>query len=143
MRIRRYSDLLSLRTFEERFEYLRIVEGAERYAFGNDRYINQDFYRSREWQDIRTEIFLRDEWDLGIEGMTLGRYPIIHHMNPITKEDIVNRSEFLINPEYLILCSKPTHEAIHKGGLGALDLRQMHSVERRPGDTTPWRRTNG
>ena len=140
MRIRRFSDLVSLNTFEERFEYLRIREGAERYAFGNERWLNQVFYRSREWQDIRNEVLLRDEWDLGIEGYTLGRYPIIHHMNPITRDDIINRSEILLNPEYLILCSKETHEAIHKGGLVAKDIQMMHSADRTPGDTTLWRR---
>ena len=140
MKIRRYSDLIALPTFEERFKYLCIKEGAERYAFGNDRYINQDFYRSRLWQDIRNEILIRDEWDLGIEGYTLGKHPIIHHMNPITKDDIINRTEILLNPEYLILCSKETHEAIHKGGMSARDIELMHSTERTPGDTTLWRR---
>lgn len=131
---------MSLPTFEERFQYLRIKEGAERYAFGNDRYINQDFYRSREWKDIRDEIFIRDEWDLGIEGYEIGRYPIIHHMNPITKEDIVERTDKLLNPEYLILCSKATHEAIHKGGIVRQEIQFLHSAERTPGDTTLWRK---
>lgn len=140
MRIRCYNELKELKTFEERFQYLVIKEGAERYAFGPDRWINQDFYRSREWADIRSEILYRDEWDLGVEGYGLGKRPIIHHMNPITKEDILRRSELVFNPEYLILCSKETHEAIHKGGLTASDMRLIHTVERRPNDTTPWRK---
>ena len=140
MKIRSYTELMLLPTFKERFEYLRIREGAERFAFGPDRWINQNFYRSKEWQQIRTEILFRDEWDLGIDGYSLGKYPIIHHMNPITKEDIINRSELAFNPEYLILCSKETHEAIHKGGMNSRDLQMMHAVERQPNDTIPWRR---
>lgn len=140
MRIRTYSELISLPTFEERFEYLKIVGGRERYQFGFDRYLNQDFYRSKEWQMIRNEILARDEWDLGVDGYTLGKHPIIHHMNPITKEDIVNRTEILMSPEYLILCSKETHEAIHKGGFTASDLELMHGSERTPNDTDLWRR---
>lgn len=140
MKIRRYSELIQLPSFEERFEYLCITEGAARYAFDLDRWVNQDFYRSREWQDIRNEILMRDEWDLACEGFSVGKRPIIHHMNPITKQDIIERTEFLWNPEYLILCSKDTHEGIHKGRLTAGDLQMMHSVERTPNDTTPWRR---
>ena len=140
MKIRSYTELMRLPTFKERFEYLRIREGAERFAFGPDRWINQNFYRSKEWQQIRTEILFRDEWDLGVDGYSLGKHPIIHHMNPITKEDIINRSELAFNPEYLILCSKETHEAIHKGGMDSRDLQMMHAVERRPNDTIPWRR---
>ena len=140
MKIRRFSELMALDTFEERFEYLRVREGHERYLFGNDRYLNQDFYRSREWQDIRNEILRRDEWDLGVEGFSLGKHPIIHHMNPITKDDIILRTEILLDPEYLILCSKETHEAIHKGGMAGVDIRLMHSAERTPGDTTLWRK---
>ena len=140
MKIRSYSELASLKTFEERFKYLQIGGDRERFLFGFDRYINQDFYRSKEWRKIRDEILIRDEWDLGIEGYTLGKHPIIHHMNPITKEDIINRSEFLLSPEYLILCSQETHEAIHKGGNNSADLRMMHAVERSPHDTTLWRK---
>lgn len=140
MKIRTYSELMSFQSFEDRFNYLRIKEGAERYAFGFDRYLNQDFYRSREWSDIRNYILRRDEWDLGVDGYGLGRHPIIHHMNPITKDDIVNRTDILLNPEYLILCSKETHEAIHKGGNSPRDLEMMHFAVRTPNDTTPWRR---
>ena len=140
MKIRSYTELILLPTFKERFEYLRIRGGAERFAFGPDRWINQNFYLSKEWQKIRTEILFRDEWDLGVDGYSLGKYPIIHHMNPITKEDIINRSELAFNPEYLILCSKETHEAIHKGGMDSRDLQMMHAVERQPNDTIPWRR---
>lgn len=140
MKIRSYSELVLLPTFEERFKYLQIGGDRERFQFGFDRYINQDFYRSHEWKRIRDEILIRDEWDLGIEGYSLGKHPIIHHMNPITKEDIINRSEFLLSPEYLILCSKETHEAIHKGGHNSADLQMMHAAERSPNDTTLWRR---
>lgn len=140
MKIRSYSELMLLPTFEERFNYLRIGGDRERFQFGFDRYINQDFYRSKDWQRIRDEILCRDEWDLGVEGYSLGKHPIIHHMNPITKEDIIKRSEFLLCPEYLILCSKETHEAIHKGGYNSTDLHLMHGTERRPNDTNLWRR---
>ena len=143
MKIRSYSELVALETFEDRFDYLKIVGGAERYAFGPERYLNQDFYRSQEWKDIRREVILRDEWDLGIDGYGIGKYPFIHHMNPITVQDIVDRSKFLMDPEYLILCSKDTHEAIHKGNLTTHDMRLLRFAERTPGDTTPWRRING
>jgi len=140
MKIRCYTELMELKTFEERFDYLRIKEGSDRFGFGPERYINQNFYRSKEWKWIRDTILCRDEWDLGIFGYDIGDRPIIHHMNPITKEDIVERREIVYNPEYLILCSKETHEAIHKGGFVKEDIGLLHSVERKPNDTLLWRK---
>lgn len=138
MKIRRYSELKKLPTFEERFEYLKLGGEVGAETFGFDRYLNQVFYQSKEWKRVRDEVIIRDNGcDLGLEGYeTIGRI-LIHHMNPISIEDIQQRSDFLLNPEYLISVTHNTHNAIHYGDSRLLTL---DPIERVPHDTSPWRR---
>ena len=139
--IRTYSELVKLDSFIERYRYLKLSGKVGADTFGFDRWLNQMFYKTPEYRKVRREVILRDNGcDLGDPNFEIRGRVIIHHMNPITKEDILRRSELVFNPEYLILCSKETHEAIHKGGLTASDMRLIHTVERRPNDTTPWRK---
>lgn len=136
--IRTYSELITLPTFEERYEYLKLngVVGEE--TFGFDRYINQLFYRSQEWRSVRNRVILRDNGcDLGVPGREINGRILIHHMNPITKEDILNRSDFLMNPEYLISTIDITHNAIHYGDA---NLLMKDPIERSKNDTCPWKR---
>ena len=135
--IRRYSDLVGLTTFNDRFEYLKLHGEVGMDTFGFDRYINQRFYRSMEWRRVRHEVIIRDNaCDLGIDGYDLDRI-YIHHMNPITIRDIEDATEFLLNPEFLICVSHDTHNAIHYGGFGYVQERTI--VERKPNDTCPWK----
>ena len=138
MSIRTYSELITLPTFEERFKYLQLGGKVGEDTFGHDRYLNQMFYTSDEWRQIRRDVIVRDNGcDLGIQDREIHGLIIIHHMNPITIEDIINRSEFLLNPEYLISTVKNTHDAIHFS-----DERILITdpIERRPNDTCPWKR---
>ena len=138
MSIRTYSELITLPTFEERFRYLQLGGKVGEDTFGHDRYLNQMFYTSDEWKRIRRDVIVRDNGcDLGIQDREIHGLIIIHHMNPITIEDIINRSEFLLNPEYLISTVKNTHDAIHFS-----DERILITdpIERRPNDTCPWKR---
>lgn len=136
--IRTYTELMKLPTFEERYEYLKIGGKVGEETFGFDRYLNQLFYTSDEWRSLRNDIIIRDNGcDLGMPDREIrGSNIIIHHMNPITKEDILNRSEFLLDPEYLICTYKPTHDAIH---YGCEDLLPKGPIERTKNDTCPWR----
>ena len=138
MSIRTYSELITLPTFEERFRYLQLGGKVGEDTFGHDRYLNQMFYTSDEWRRTRRDVIVRDNGcDLGIQDREIHGLIIIHHMNPITIEDIINRSEFLLNPEYLISTVKNTHDAIHFS-----DERILITdpIERRPNDTCPWKR---
>lgn len=138
MKIRTYSELIMLPTFKERYEYLKLGGKVGEETFGFDRYLNQKFYKSKEWRDIRDYVILRDNaCDLGIEDREIHSRIIIHHMNPITKYDIVNQTEFLTNPEYMICTLKRTHDAIHYGDDSILfgDI-----ITRTKNDTCPWRR---
>lgn len=136
--IRTYSELKAIPTFEERYEYLRLDGRVGVDTFGFDRYLNQVFYRSAVWKRIRDQVIIRDNGcDLGVEGYDIRDRILIHHMNPITVEDIENESEFLLNPEYLICVTHNTHNAIH---YGSKDLLVTAPIERRPNDTCPWRR---
>ena len=111
-----YSELLQLTTFKERYEYLRLdgVVGEE--TFGFDRYLNQIFYNSQEWKDIRRKIIIRDNGcDLGLDGYEIRGKILIHHMNPIRQQDILLRTDLVLNPEYLIATTLSTHNAIHYG----------------------------
>lgn len=135
--IRTHSDLITLPTFKERYEYLRLdgIVGEE--TFGFDRYINQIFYKSKEWLEVRDYVIIRDNGcDLGIEGHEIHNRILIHHMNPIRKEDILNRSDILLNPEYLITTTKRTHDAIHYGDKNIL---LDTPIERIKNDTCPWK----
>ena len=135
--IKCYSDLIEFETFEERFDYLCLHQRIGDPTFGYDRYLNQIFYRSIEWRRTRGDILIRDcGCDLGIEGREIFKYPIVHHINPVTLEMIENRDEILFDPENLITVSDNTHRAITYGDVSLL-IRLP--VERRKGDTSPWR----
>lgn len=135
--IRTYSELITLPTFKERYEYLRLGGRVGEDTFGFDRYLNQAFYKSEEWRSIRDHVITRDNGcDLGMEGHEIFGRILIHHMNPIRKEDIINRSDILLNPEYLICTIKNTHDAIHYGDESLLVIAP---IERRKNDTCPWR----
>lgn len=135
--IRTYSELIQLKTFEERFEYLKLDGIVGRETFGFDRYLNQIFYTSIEWKKFRRDIILRDNGcDLAIPGLDIVGKIFIHHLNPITKEDILNRTEYLMNPEFVVCSSKLTHDAIHYGDS---DLLPKGPIERKRNDTCPWR----
>lgn len=138
MMIRTFNELRSLKTFEERFDYLQLHGKVGLDTFGFDRIFNQMFYRSKEWKRIRDKIIVRDLGrDLGIEGREIlyGKI-VIHHMNPISIKDIEESTEFLLNPNYLITTTPNTHRAIHYGDKSLLAL---DPVERRPNDTCPWK----
>lgn len=138
MSIRTYSELMALPTFEARYEYLRLGGRVGAETFGFDRYLNQKFYNSDEWKKLRDYIIIRDNGcDLGIEGRDIPRRILVHHMNPITIDDVNKRSDLLLNPEYLICTSKTTHDAIHYGDK---NLLIVEPIVRTPHDTCPWRR---
>lgn len=137
MSIRTYSELITLPTFEERYAYLRLNGKVGEETFGFDRYLNQQFYKSKEWRSIRDRVITRDNGcDLGIEEREIHGRVLIHHMNPITVDDILRRSDFLLNPEYLICVDKITHDAIHYSDD---NLLIKDPIERRKNDTCPWR----
>lgn len=138
MSTKSYSELVKLKTFEERFEYLRLNGRVGEDTFGFDRYLNQHFYtQDKEWRKLKRDIIIRDRGcDLGIEGREIHTRIIIHHINPITKEDLVNRTSKLLNPENLICVSDNTHNAIHYGDGSKL---AKDPIERRPNDTCPWK----
>lgn len=143
--VRRYSDLITFPTFEERYDYLRLFGKVGEDTFGFERYLNQTFYRSDKWKEIRREVILRDNaCDLGMaDRPILGlseldrryNFVVIHHMNPITKDDIIEMSPFLVDPQYLICCTDRTHRAIHYGNE---ELLIKDPVIRYPNDTTLW-----
>ena len=136
--IRTYSELITFPTFEERYRYLRLEGEVGEDTFGFDRWLNQSFYKDREWRAIRDKVIIRDNGcDLGIPDREIHSRIIVHHMNPITKDDILYRSAFLLNPEYLICTVKNTHDAIHYGDEGLLI---KVPIERTRNDTCPWRR---
>ena len=137
MIIRTYSELITFPTFEERFKYLQLKGIVGEKTFGFDRYLNQLFYKDPEWLSVRDKVILRDNGcDLGMEDRAVGSRILVHHMNPITKEDILSRSDYLLNPEYLICTMKNTHDAIHYGDESLLCLGP---IERKPNDTCPWK----
>ena len=136
-KIRTYSELITLPTFEERFRYLQLNGAVGKETFGFDRYVNQKFYRSAEWRRVRDYVIVRDNGcDLGVEGYDIHGPILIHHMNPISIDDIYDVSEYLLNPEYLISTIQNTHNAIHYGDE---DLLIKAPIERRRNDTCPWR----
>ena len=137
MNIRTYSELIKLSTFEERYKYLQLSSSIGEETFGFDRYLNQNFYRSKEWKRIRDFVIIRDNGcDLGIEDRTIHGKIIIHHMNPIRTKDIQDVSDYLLNPEYLICTTHQTHNAIHYGDE---NLLVRNPIERTANDTCPWR----
>lgn len=135
--IRTYSELMELPTFEERFRYLQLNGTVGQDTFGFDRYLNQTFYRSKEWKKIRDYVIVRDNGcDLAMDGREIYDKIYIHHMNPIMIQDILHESEFLLDPEYLICVSHRTHNAIHYGDESLL---YQGPIERTPNDTCPWK----
>lgn len=136
--IRTYSELSRLKTFKERYEYLRLDGVVGENTFGFDRYLNQAFYKSKEWKDIRRFVIIRDNGcDLGVEGYEIHTNIIIHHMNPIRQDDILSRTDLLMNPEYLITTTLNTHNAIH---YGTDELLATAPISRSKNDTCPWKR---
>ena len=136
--IRTYSELITLPTFEERFKYLQLDGSVGKDTFGYDRYLNQLFYKTTEWKRLRRDLIIRDNGcDLGVEGHEIYGRIIIHHLNPITKDDIVSRTEYLLNPDFLICTTHNTHNAIHYGDESLLITLP---VERSKNDTCPWKR---
>ena len=134
--IRTHEELCSLRTFDERFEYLKLNGRVSDLTFGFDRYLNQIFYRSPIWLKTRRDIIVRDlGCDLGLEGYELNGKIIIHHMNPISKDDIINNTDYLLNPNYLISTCLRTHNAIHYGEQSPNIITERHM-----NDTCPWKR---
>lgn len=138
MNIKTYSELMLLPTFEERYRYLRIGGRVGEDTFGFERYLNQKFYQSTEWRRFRDTIIIRDMGcDLGMEGYEIGGSIYLHHINPLTIEDLrYNRAEALMNPENVICVSFNTHQAIHYGDE---DLLPKTPIQRTRNDTCPWR----
>lgn len=138
--MRTYTELSMLGSIEERFEYLRLNASVGDTTFDDMRWLNQAFYHSREWRQMRQQVIARDlGFDLGTPDQPIrDKFPLIHHMNPITVEDIEEGSENLLDPEFLICTGLRTHNAIHYGD--ARLLPQPH-VERRPGDHLGWERS--
>lgn len=140
MEIRTYSELIKIPTFLERYEYLKLGDRVGEETFGFDRYLNQNFYKSKEWRDIRNFVITRDHGcDLASYDRKIpkGLRVYIHHMNPIRAKDIIYSSDYLLNPEYLITTIKLTHDAIHYGDQELLIADEF--IERQRNDTCPWR----
>lgn len=132
-----YSELITLPTFEERFRYLELDGQVGIETFGFDRYLNQKFYKLPEWQQVRNDVIVRDlGCDLGIEDREIFGRIIIHHINPISVDDIKNKEQWILNPEFLISTCKRTHDAIHYSDESILFAEP---IERSPNDTIPWR----
>lgn len=140
-RIRTYTELIQLPTFEDRFNYLKLdgVIGQETFGALSSRWINQQFYRSYEWKQIKRNVIIRDNaCEMGLPEYELVNSRIyIHHMNPITEEDIINRTRFLLDPEYLICVSFETHNAIHFGDIN-VSRKAKDPAIRFPNDQCPW-----
>lgn len=135
-KIRTYSELSNFHTFDERFRYLKLGGSVGEATFGFDRYINQKFYLSREWRSARDHVLVRDNGcDLGVDGYEIYDRPLIHHINPMSPQDIIHAEDWILNPEYLITTTQNTHNAIHYGNE---HLLPKVVVERKPGDTKLW-----
>lgn len=136
MKIRSYKELRQIETFEERFAYLSLRGIVGESTFGFDRWINQRFYRSQEWKNVRSRVILRDfGCDLGIIGYEIFTGLLVHHMNPLSSENIAQVDEWILDPDYLITTSLQTHNAIH---FGDESLLPRGPVVRQPGDTKLW-----
>ena len=137
-KIRTYSELITIPTYEERFEYLRLDGLVGEETFGFDRYLNQIFYNSGEWRSLRNNIIIRDNGcDLAMEDYDIKGRIYIHHMNPIAITDILTQSDFLLNPDFLVCTAFRTHQAVHYGDASLL---MTAPIERKPNDMCPWRR---
>jgi hypothetical protein len=137
--IKTYTKLSEIKSYEERFKYLSLNSVVGKETFGFDRYLNQELYKSKQWRDVRDEVILRDGgMDMGVEGYDIPGTIVVHHMNPINSDDIIESSDFLLNPEYLISVSLDTHNAIHYGNKDYVKKNQM--TIRRPNDHCPWKK---
>ena len=135
--LKTYTELARLNTFEERFDYLSLKSVVGQQTFGSERFLNQQFYTSRQWRNVRYDVIDRDEGlDLSFPGFEIHDKIIIHHMNPITIEDVENGNPDILDPEFLICVSHDTHNAIHYGDRNRLRLPTL--VERKPGDHIKW-----
>lgn len=138
MIIRTYSELIKLQSFEERYQYLKLNGSVGRETFGYDRYLNQMFYNSKEWKSVRDYVIIRDNGlDLAAPGYDIVGKILIHHMNPISKEDVLMRSKHILDPEYLISTTTNTHNAIHYGDESLLITKP---ILRTKNDTCPWKK---
>jgi hypothetical protein len=136
MKIRSYSELRRLSTYDDRFEYLKLGGGVGRATFGFDRYVNQQFYTSREWKEARDFVIVRDEGcDLGVLGYEIHVELLIHHMNPLSVDDIIRHEAWIIDPEFLITTTHRTHNNIH---FGVEDSGPKVAIRRTPNDTKLW-----
>lgn len=137
MSIKTYSELITIPTFEERFEYLQLKGSVGKDTFGYDRHLNQVLYRSPEWKRLRNQIIIRDGGcDLACDGYDIHGKVLIHHLNPITVEDVLTRSRKVFDPDNLVCVSHNTHNAIHYGDV---DLLVTGPIIRTKNDTCPWR----
>lgn len=135
-KIRTYSELRRLETFEERYRYLELKGVLGKTTFGFDRWINQAFYHSHDWKTVRDQVIIRDGGcDLGIPGYEIYSGLLVHHMNPMTSNDLTSGADWVVDPNFLITVSLRTHNAIHYGDVSQLP---RVPVERKPGDTTLW-----
>lgn len=137
MLLKSYRNLILLSTLEERYEYLKLIGQVGEATFGFDRYLNQEFYTSREWRQFRYKMIARDEGcDMGLPDYPIGGRVILHHINPLSIEDFENSSDLLFDPDNVICVSEPTHNAIH---FGDVSLLPADPILRMPNDTIPWR----
>ena len=137
MMTKTYSSLISIPKFEDRYAYLRLGGKVGEDTFGHTRYLNQVFYKSKEWRNFRDYIIIRDNGcDLGCKDRPISGRIYIHHLNPISQDDILDRADELLDPENAICVSFDTHQAIHYGDMSLL---RLDPVERKPNDTCPWR----
>jgi len=135
---RTYNEMSMLGTFDERFKYLSLIGQVGLDTFGFDRYMNQAFYKSKEWQQVRSYVIVRDNGcDLGIPDRPIGGHVYIHHIDPITPEDIKHGSSKLLDPNNLVCVSFETHNALHYGDEEYLERNKL--VERHSNDTCPWK----
>ena len=134
-----YSEMIAMSEFDDRFRYAKLDGQVGIDTFGFDRYLNQQFYRSKEWKRLRDQIIIRDNGcDLGVPGHEISGNIYIHHLNPLSPEDITESTEKLFDPDNLVCVSAETHNAIHYGDESILEKNKI--VERSPGDTCPWKR---
>jgi hypothetical protein len=137
MLLKSYRNLILLQTLEERYEYLKLTGQVGEVTFGFDRYLNQEFYTSKEWRQFRYKMIARDEGcDMGLLDYPIGGRVILHHINPLTIEDFENSSDLLFDPDNVICVSEATHNAIH---FGDASLLPADPILRTPNDTIPWR----
>lgn len=140
-RIRTYNELCQLDTFEERFDYLKLDGSVGQVTFGFERYLNQSFYTSSEWKQVRNSVIVRDNGcDLAVPGYEIHVDALVHHINPMIPDDVISHEEWILDPEYLILTTKSTHNAIHYGNTS---LFPKVTTERSAGDTQLWENQKG